>query len=130
MRRFSHKSTSGEAGRLDAMLKRKRVTRQIRVMALAQQGLNDWEIAERIGCRESDVRLAKRRASIAAARRKPITTQFRISELARAGVPDAEISAQLGCRLEYVRVARQRLGLSRPRGPNSNRTVTGNCRGP
>ena len=98
------------------MLRRKKVTRQARVMALARQGLDDWEIAERIGCRESGVRLAKRRATIAATKRKPVTTQFRISELARAGVPDAEIAAQLGCRLEYVRVARQRLGLSRPRG--------------
>ena len=109
--------------REDAMLRRKRVTRQARVVALVRQGLDDWEIAERIGCRESAVRLAKRRATIAATKCKPVTTQFRISELARAGIPDAEIAAQLGCRLEYVRVARQRLGLSRPRGRASE--VTG-----
>ena len=54
------------------MLKRKRVTRQALVMALARQGLADWEIAEQIECTESAVRQAKRQATTTAAKRKPV----------------------------------------------------------
>ena len=101
------------------MARSKRVTKQFRVATLARQGLADWEIAERIGCREADVRTAKHRASIAATIRKPVTTQFRIAELARAGLCDVQIAEQLGCSPAYVRVARQRTGLSQPRASAS-----------
>ena len=97
------------------MARPKKATKQLRIVVLSQLGLDDWEIAERIGCPESDVRVARKRASIAAAKRKPVTSQSRIAELARAGVADEQIAAKVGCRLEYVRVARQRAGLYRPR---------------
>ena len=97
------------------MARSKRVAKQLRIVTLARQGLADWEIAERVGCRETDVRAAKRRASITAANRKPVTTQFRIAELARAGLCDVQIADQLSCSPAYVRVARQRTGLSQPR---------------
>ena len=97
------------------MARSKRVTRQFHIMTLARQGMADWEIAERVECRESDVRTAKQRVSIAAAKHKPVTSQFKIAELARAGLSDAHIAEHIGCSPAYVRVARQRTGLSQPR---------------
>ena len=75
----------------------KRVTKQLRIVTLARQGMADWEIAEQMECRESDVRAAKHRASLAAAKRKPVTKQFKIAELARAGLCDADIAEHIGC---------------------------------
>ena len=102
------------------MARSKRVTKQLRIVTLVRQGMADWEIAERVGCREKDVRAAKHRASITAAKHKPVTSQFKIAELARAGLSDAHIAEHLGCSPAYVRVARQRTGLSQPRAKASN----------
>jgi DNA-binding CsgD family transcriptional regulator len=102
------------------MARSTRVTKQLRIMTLVRQGMADWEVAERIGCRENDVRIAKRRADIAATMHKPVTSRFKIAELARAGHSDAHIAEHLGCSPAYVRVARQRTGLSQPRDAVSN----------
>lgn len=111
--------------RINGMARSKRLTKQLRIMTRIRQGMADWEIAEHIGCRESDVRAAKHRDSIAAAKRKPVTSQFRIAELARAGHSDRHIAEHLGCSPAYVRVARQRTGLSQPRAKASTASCPG-----
>jgi DNA-binding CsgD family transcriptional regulator len=96
----------------------RRMTLQERIAGLAQEGLSNKEIAQRLGCRPEYVRTAKRRAD--SAKRaidmnpsQPPTLQSQIVVLVAQGCGDIEIAERLGCRREYVRVARRRAGLVR-----------------
>jgi DNA-binding CsgD family transcriptional regulator len=95
------------------------MTRQDRIVALAQEGLSTKEIAHRLGCRPEYVRMAKRRAD--SAKRvinvnpsQPPTLQSQIVALVMQGCGDIEVAERVGCRREYVRVVRRRAGLLRP----------------
>lgn len=95
------------------------MTLQDRIAGLAQEGLSNKDIAQRLGCRPEYVRTAKRRADNAKAAIdmspvSPPTLQSRIVVLVAQGFGDIEIAERLGCRREYVRVARRRAGLVRP----------------
>jgi DNA-binding CsgD family transcriptional regulator len=95
------------------------MTLQDRIAGLAQEGLSNKEIADRLGCRPEYVRTAKRRAdganrAIEMSPLQPPTLQSQIVVLVAQGCRDIEIAERLGCRREYVRVARRRAGLVRP----------------
>lgn len=99
------------------------MTRAEQIVSLASEGLDNGQIASRIGCRREYVRVAKRRARLEVAKPKGQTLQHRIEALYADGLSDTEISARLGCTMPYVRVARQRAGLfrGRPSAPKINR---------
>jgi|SRR5215831_1361503 len=90
------------------------MTRHDQIVALARQGLDNGEIAQRVGCRPEYVRTARRRAAEKRQRRrKPTTLHSKIVALVQSGMTDAEVATRVSCRLEYVRVVRRRAGLLR-----------------
>jgi DNA-binding CsgD family transcriptional regulator len=94
------------------------MTQHDQIVALARQGLDNGEIAQRVGCRREYVRTVRRRAAEKGQRRrKPTTLHSKIVALVQSGMTDAEVAARVSCRLEYVRVARRRAGLLRTEAP-------------
>jgi transcriptional regulator len=99
------------------------MTQKQQIMVLVQQGLDNGEIARRLGCRREYVRVAKRRAELARVEKseraepKAVTLQAKIVTLVEQGLGDVDIAQRVGCRREYVRVVRRRAGLLRQAAP-------------
>jgi transcriptional regulator len=98
------------------------MTQKQQIMVLVQQGLDNGEIARRLGCRREYVRVVKRRVELArvgkSAQAEPVATlHAQIVDLVEQDLGDVEIAHRVGCRREYVRVVRRRAGLLREAGP-------------
>jgi len=81
------------------------------IIALHKKGMNDVEIAEELGVRDSSVFYHRRKLGLEAHGRRLLFTDQQLKELHEQGLNDREISENLGVTRCTVSRRRNRLGL-------------------